>query len=72
MCPMVHFQLLRCLSVGAGVHDSNGILMMIIFRIAILPLFSSESMSQEIESGFKISQLTSPAVGVQLIRGIGA
>ena len=29
-------------------------------------------MSQEIESGFKISQLTSPAVGVQLIRGIGA
>ena len=58
MCPMVHFELLRCLSVGAGVHDSNGILMMIIFRIAILPLFSSESMSQEIESGFRISQLT--------------
>ena len=47
-------------------------ILMIIFRIAILPLFSSESMSQEIESGFKISQLTSPAVGVQLIRGIGA
>ena len=62
-CAVVHLQLLRCLSVGAGVHDSNGILIIIIFRIAI---------SQEIESGFTVSQLTPPALGVQLICGIGA